>query len=94
MTAEPVLANVKLTFPDGIPPVSGVVEYGESVTTQFFRRTDEVPVLRGAARTIAAVAVSSVMSSGTDRTWMPGMLAASVVCTSQPSSSPPSDRAP
>ncbi len=44
---DPGTRELTLTFPDGIPPVSGVVEYGESVTTQFFRRTDEVPVLRG-----------------------------------------------
>jgi uncharacterized protein len=44
---DPGTRELTLTFPDGIPPATGVVEYGEPVTTQFFRRTDEVPALRG-----------------------------------------------
>ena len=47
-----------------------------------------------AARAIAAVAATSVISSGTARTSTPGTSAASPVCTSQPSSRPPSARAP
>ena len=47
-----------------------------------------------AARAIAAVASTSVISSGTARTSTPGTSAVSPVCTSQPSSSPPSARAP
>lgn len=39
--------RLTLTFPDGIPAVSGVVEHGETVTTRFYRRTDEIPALRG-----------------------------------------------
>jgi uncharacterized protein YcbX len=38
--------ELTLTFPDGAV-VAGVVEHGEPVTTRFFRRTDEVPAVRG-----------------------------------------------
>lgn len=44
---DPGTRELTLTFPDGIPPVTGVVEHGGSVTTRFFHRTDEVPALRG-----------------------------------------------
>ena len=47
-----------------------------------------------AARTIAAVASSSVISSGSARTVTPGTLAESVSWMSHPSSSPPSLRLP
>ena len=54
----------------------------------------QTPATSSAARAIAAVAGTSVISSGTARTSTPGTSAASPVCTSQPSSSPPSARAP
>jgi hypothetical protein len=38
--------ELRLTFPDG-SVVSGHVEHGEPVTARFYRRTDEVPELRG-----------------------------------------------
>jgi MOSC domain-containing protein len=44
---DPVTGRLTLTFPDGVPPVSGVVEHGEAVTARFYRRTDEIPALRG-----------------------------------------------
>ena len=47
-----------------------------------------------AARAMAAVASTSLISSGTDRTSAPGTSAVSAVCTSHPSSRPPSARPP
>jgi len=44
---DPGTGELTLTFPDGIPPATGVVEHGEPVTTRFYRRTDEIPALRG-----------------------------------------------
>jgi uncharacterized protein len=44
---EPATRELTLTFPDGVPAVSGVVEHGDPVTAQFYRRTDEIPALRG-----------------------------------------------
>lgn len=38
--------RLTLTFPDG-QVVTGTVEHDEPVTTQFFRRTDQVPAVRG-----------------------------------------------
>lgn len=38
--------ELTLTFPDGAC-ARGVVEYGEPVTTRFYRRSDEAPALRG-----------------------------------------------
>ncbi len=39
--------ELTLTFPDGVPPVRGVVEHGEAVTTRFYARTEDVPALQG-----------------------------------------------
>lgn len=44
---DPATHALTLTFPDGIPAVTGVVEHGEPVTTRFYRRTDEIPTLSG-----------------------------------------------
>ncbi len=53
------------------------------------RRAHRVTSARSkAASTIAAVAATSDMSSGTERTAAPGTTAVSPVCTSQPSSRP------
>jgi uncharacterized protein len=43
---DPASGELTLTFQDG-SVVSGVVEHGEPIITRFFRRTDEVPALRG-----------------------------------------------
>src|ERR1700761_2535552 len=44
---DPMTRRLTLTFPDGVPAATGVVEHGEPVTTRFYRRTDEIPALRG-----------------------------------------------
>ena len=44
---DPVTRELTLTFPDGMPPATGVVEHGEPVTARFYRRTDQIPALRG-----------------------------------------------
>ncbi len=44
---DPATGELTLRFPDGRPPVRGVVEPGETVTARFYRRTDALPVLRG-----------------------------------------------
>jgi MOSC domain-containing protein len=44
---DPATRALTLTFPDGVGEVTGVVEHGEPVTTRFYRRTDEIPALRG-----------------------------------------------
>ena len=44
---DPATRELTLTFPDGIPPVTGVAEHGEPVTARFYRRTDEIPALQG-----------------------------------------------
>jgi uncharacterized protein YcbX len=38
--------ELTLTFPDG-DRATGVVDYGDTVSAQFYRRSDEVPELRG-----------------------------------------------
>jgi uncharacterized protein len=43
---DPAREELSLTFPDG-SRVAGPVEYGDSVTTRFYRRTDRIPALRG-----------------------------------------------
>jgi uncharacterized protein len=43
---DPVAGELTLTFPDG-HRAQGHVEYGDPVTTRFYRRSDEAPELRG-----------------------------------------------
>src|ERR1700756_1346236 len=43
---DPGAGELTLTFPDG-EVVGGAVEHGEPVTAQFYRRTDELPEVRG-----------------------------------------------
>jgi uncharacterized protein YcbX len=43
---DPVTQALTLTFPDG-SEAHGVVDFGETVTTRFYRRSDEAPALRG-----------------------------------------------
>jgi uncharacterized protein YcbX len=74
---DPDGGALALTFPGG-DRVAGQVEYGEPVTAQFYRRTDEAPALRGpwsealssflgAPLRLVAAGTAATKRSGVDR---------------------------